>query len=136
MNKNPKQHEGLVYFVDRSLPKLSLLQALAQKGRIAKHHDDLFPPDAPDVDWLRAAGKNGWIVLSHDRGIGRKPVEIESLRRAKVRAFMPAAKGSLSGNEIVDIIINALPAIEHFDQTNKPPFIAKIYRNGIVIKWR
>ena len=136
VNNNPKPLEQWIYFVDRSLPKGSLLQALKENGRVAKHHDELFSQDASDVVWLTEAGKNNWIVLSHDRAIARKPLEIESLRRAKVRAFMPAAKGNLKGQEITEIIINALPAIEEFSQKNVPPFIAKIYRDGTLIKWR
>ena len=135
-NKNPKQHKGLVYFVDRSLPKTSLLDALRQKGCVVKHHDELFDPDASDVNWLKRAGEENWIVLSHDRNIGRNPLEIQMLRRAKVRAFMPSAKGGLSGKEIMEIIINGLPAIEKFANLNRPPFIAKIYRDGSVKKWR
>ncbi len=135
-NKNQKQRKGLVYFVDRSLPKKSLLAALITEGCIAQHHDDLFPENAPDTDWLQAAGKNGWIVLSHDRRIGRNPLEIQCLYRAGVCAFMPASRGGLSGQETTDIIINAIPAIERFYETNKPPYIARIYRDGSVKKWR
>ena len=58
------------------------------------------------------------------------------LHRAKVKAFMPSSKGSLTGQKIVDIIINALPAIEDFAKNNNPPFIAKIYQDGSVKKWR
>jgi predicted nuclease of predicted toxin-antitoxin system len=136
VNKNRKQLKHLIYFVDRSLPKRSLLKELRQKGCTVKHHDELFVPDASDVEWLRVAGKNNWLVLSHDRNIGRNPLEIEMLRRAKVKAFMPSSKGSLSGAEITNIIIKAIPAIERFARANKPPFIAKIYQDGAVKKWK
>lgn len=125
-----------VYFIDRSLPKGSLLQALRQIGCVAIHHDERFSPDAPDVVWLREAGENEWIVLSHDRNIGRNPLEIMQLRSAKVRAFMPASSGSLSGKEISDIIIKAISSIERFANNHNPPYIAKIYRDGSVKFWK
>lgn len=124
------------YFIDRSLPKTSLLQALKSKGYNAIHHDELFPPDAADTEWLKHAGGQGWIVLSHDRNIGRNSIEINQLKQSKVMAFMPSAKGSLTGKDISDIIVNALSSIEQFAGSNAPPFIAKIYRDGSVKKWR
>lgn len=135
-NKKSKQHKEWIYFVDRSLPKVSLIQALRQRGCKVKHHDELFSAQTKDIDWLQEAGKNGWIVLSHDRNIGRNPLEINQLRLSKVMAFMPSSKGSLTGKEITEIIVNAISCIEQFAKNNNPPFIAKIYRDGSIKRWR
>jgi predicted nuclease of predicted toxin-antitoxin system len=126
----------MIYFIDRSLPKISLVKALERKGCNVKHHDTIFPQDASDVEWLTEAGKNQWIVLTHDKRIAMNPLEIKSLRRANIKAFVLASKGSLNGEEIVNIVIEALSSIERFAKKNKPPFIAKVYRGGKVKKWK
>lgn len=125
------------YFIDRSLPKNSLLIALKTLQCHVVHHDELFKPDASDVEWLHHVGmQKNWIVLSHDRNIGRNSIEINQLRQSNIRAFMPSAKGSLSGKEISEIIVKAIPTIERFSELYNPPFIAKIYRDGSIKKWR
>jgi hypothetical protein len=95
-----------------------------------------FGPDTPDEEWLRLVGQKGWTAITHDKGIGRKPNELAALREANVRAFVLASKGSLKGDEITGILMDALPQIFTFVDKFKPPFIAKIYRGGSVKKWR
>jgi hypothetical protein len=50
-------------------------------------HDDHFAPDAPDAVWLRVVGERGWVVLTKDERIRRRPLEREALLTA-VRASL------------------------------------------------
>lgn len=56
--------ERLTFFVDRSLGRKRLVEAIRQSGLDAVAHDDLFAADAPDEVWLQRAGLEGWIVLT------------------------------------------------------------------------
>jgi len=57
-----KLAEPFTFFVDRSLGGAFVARALRENGRTVVVHDDEFEPDARDVDWLQAVGKQGWVV--------------------------------------------------------------------------
>ena len=52
MNSPSKQPEPPAFFLDRSLGKIRIATALRQAGAIAHIHDDYFPSNAKDEDWL------------------------------------------------------------------------------------
>ena len=128
----PSPPERLVFFVDRSLGRRIIADALRQVGEEVRIHDELFPQDAADTAWLIEAGKQGWIVLTKDTRIRYRALETAALRAARVRAFVLTARGDLSGPEIADIFIKALRPIKKVCAKVAPPFIARVSRDGNV----
>lgn len=94
-------------------------------------HDDHFPPNARDEDWLKVAGPKGWFVLTKDQRIRYRAVELNALRNAKVGAFVLTA-GGIEGTEMAEIFVKALPAILRVAANNATPFIAIIAKDGSV----
>jgi predicted nuclease of predicted toxin-antitoxin system len=126
-----KQPEPPIFFLDRSLGKILIATALRQAGAIVHIHDDYFPPNAKDEDWLTQVGRNSWIVLTKDHRIRYRNLEREALMNAGVGAFILTA-GDLQGDEMAEIFVKALPAIAKFLRKHKKPFIAKVARDGSV----
>ena len=93
-------------------------------------HDDHFAQNAPDPEWLAAAGKNNWIVITRDERIRYRVAEKQTIRRAKVRAFVLAAHGNLPAEFLAELLLKALPKIRDIVANERPPFIAKIWRDG------
>lgn len=131
MSSPSKQPEPPVFFLDRSLGKIRIATALRQAGAIVQIHDDYFPPNAKDEDWLTQVGRNGWIVLTKDHRIRYRNLERAALMHAGVGAFILTA-GDLQGDEMADIFVKALPAITRFLRKHKKPFIARVARDGSV----
>lgn len=131
MNSPSKQPEPPGFFLDRSLGKIRIATALRQAGAIAHIHDDYFPPNAKDEDWLTQVGQNGWIVLTKDHRIRYRNLEREALMNAGVGAFILTA-GDMQGDEMAEIFVKALSAIAKFLQKHKKPFIARVARDGSV----
>lgn len=121
-----------VFFIDRSLGRNIIPDALRNAGEEVRIHDDFFAQDAKDETWLAEAGKQGWIVLTKDKNIRYRAVELQALLAAKVRAFVLTARGDLSGAEVGQIFIKALPAMKKLCAATKPPFIARVSRDGSV----
>ncbi len=94
-------------------------------------HDDHFPIDARDEEWLSQVGLLGWIVLTKDHRIRYRNVERIALMNAGVAAFI-LTSGDLQGEEMAQIFVKALSAITRFLSKHKRPFIAKIARDGSV----
>jgi len=95
-------------------------------------HDDHFPQDALDPEWLRAVGERNWIVVTRDERIRYRVAEKQAIRRAKVRAFVLAAQGNLRAEMLAEIFLKALGSIRAIVTKHRPPFIAKIWRDGKV----
>lgn len=94
-------------------------------------HDDHFPPDARDEDWLAQIGQRGWIVLTKDHRIRYRHAERLALMKAGVAAFI-LTSGDLQGQEMAQIFVKALPRITRSLKNHTKPFIAKVARDGSV----
>ena len=90
---------------------------------------DHFPTETPDVEWLKAAGDKGWVVLSKDRRIRRDSVERAALKSAGVRAFFLTQQG-LTGDEMAEIFANALTGMVSRAHSQPAPFIYTLSRSG------
>ncbi len=97
-------------------------------------HDGNFAPDAPDSQWIEEVGRRGWIVLSKDEKIRYRLPERRAIAQAAVRAFLLVPKG-LTGPENGRILAYAVRRMTNFASGNKPPFIAKVFRNAAVKMW-
>jgi predicted nuclease of predicted toxin-antitoxin system len=129
-----KQPEPPVFFLDRSLGKKTIADALRAAGADVRIHDDLFSQDARDEEWLPKVGAMGWCVLTKDSHIKHRLVERTALMEAGVRAFV-LVSGNLTGAEMAQIFVKALPRMRRFAAKHSPPFIAKVFRDSSIEMW-
>lgn len=119
------------FFIDRSLGKEKVVAALKERGAIAEPHDHHFPTDAPDHLWLQAVGAKGWVVISKDRRIRHRGAERAAVEHARVALFIFRG-GSMRGEEIAQVLVNALPSMLRLVQRQPRPFIGSISKTGAV----
>ena len=126
-----KLPDPLLFFLDRAIGKRFVSEALSSPDLNIKVEvlDDYFEPNTTDEKWLKFVGKKGWIVFTKDRKIRYRAAVVEIVKKRKIRMFI-LSRGNLSGHEIVQRIINALPAIKKFIFKHPPPFIVSITRSG------
>lgn len=93
----------VVFFLDRSLGRVHVSQALRALGARVEIHDDHFPLDARDADWLPEVGRRGWVVLMKDKRIRRNRLERDALLASGVRAFV-LTSGNLTGPEMAEVL--------------------------------
>jgi hypothetical protein len=126
-----------VFFVDADLGDKLFHETLAKAGVRFERHDDHFAAGTADLDWLRKAGEQGWIVLSHNKEIRRTSAETERLMEAGVRAFLligtpyrnPPGRKSAFALDLATNLIRTMPAILRFLRRYPAgPWIAKLYR--------
>jgi uncharacterized protein with PIN domain len=120
-----------VFFIDRSLGRKIVAQALREIGETVEIHDDHFAPDAKDEDWLVEVGKRGWIVLTKDDRIRYRTTERTALASASVRAFV-LTSSQLQGAEMAAAFVKALPKMKRVLAHYAPPFISRVSRIGKV----
>jgi len=123
--------DQFVFFIDRSLGRKAVAEALRTAGVQVEVHDDYLPQGAKDEEWLSYVGERKWVALTQDARIRYHELEFKALYRAKVRAFVLTAK-SLRGGENAAIIVKSLPAMLRFLAKHDGPFVARINRSGKV----
>jgi predicted nuclease of predicted toxin-antitoxin system len=119
------------FFLDRALGKRKVADALRATGAPVEVHEDHFPSDARDEDWLSEVGKRGWVVLTKDRHIRYRASEKRALMRAGIAVFV-LTSGNLTGDDMATAFVAAMPRIQKLLRSLKPPFIAKVTRSGTV----
>lgn len=98
---------------------------LQAEGLRVELHDDHFPQGTPDTVWLTEVGLRGWAVLTKDTRIRHRPAEKHALLGAGVRAFA-FTSGSLSGAQMSDAIVKALPQMLALLASHPRAFVARI----------
>ena len=82
-------------------------EALRAAGVEVRVHDELFPQGTQDVDWLREAGANRWVVITRDDRIRYNQLEKQAVIAARLR-FFSITSSSLTGEEAASLILSAL----------------------------
>ena len=85
--------EDVVFFIDRSLGRKAVAEALRATGAMVEVHDDHLPQGAKDEEWLAYVGARHWVALTQDDRIRFHSHERLALLQASVRAFVLTAKG-------------------------------------------
>jgi predicted nuclease of predicted toxin-antitoxin system len=97
-----------VIFVDRSLGSQKVPAGLRASGIHVEVHDDHFARDEDDIVWLKACGKNGWVVLTKDERIRRDPAEVRAIIASGAHAIF-IGRQDVTAEEMLQDLLPALP---------------------------
>jgi len=123
--------ETSTFFVDRCLGK-SVGLALRQSGLHVEFHADHFADDADDETWISVVGQRGWVVLTKDKAIRTRPVELQAVIAANVRMFrLPS--GNMTGEEMGRVFVDNRLNMGRFMKNHPPPFIARVSASGVAM---
>ncbi len=129
------EFEYITFFIDRCLGNKLIVETLRTAGVNVEIHDDHFGKNTQDVDWIPEIGKRGWIILTKDARIGKNQMERLAIADAGVRMFVLVSQ-NLSGADMANIFLKAIPEMEKFSLKNIAPFIAKVDRDSKVKVWK
>jgi len=120
------------FFFDENLG-VQLSNGLKAFGEDTCHLTDVLDGGTPDEEWLQYIGERGWFLITVDRRIRRRPLEIGALRKYKVGAFFLLGK-SLGRWDRIRQIVRAWHKILEIAAKEKPPFIYQISNRGDVVE--
>jgi hypothetical protein len=120
----------VTYFFDNTFPP-QLAKIVAILGVDAVHLQDEFPPNTLDVTWIPEIGRRGWVVITADRGISKKPAERKALEEANViSVFMAKGFTTKPIFELVSLFVKWWPDIDRSVQRVKPGTSLQVNPNG------
>lgn len=120
-----------VFFIDRSLGRYTVANALRAAGALVEVHDDHFAQGARDQVWLTHVGQRGWAVLTKDDRIRYRAAEIAAATNAGVALFIFVGK-NVRGAAMAEAFRRALSKMGELLDTRRRPFVAKVTRTGAV----
>ena len=89
-------------------------------------------PDT-DVVWLEQAGRAGWVALTKDDAIRRRPVELQALAANGVRAFC-LTNANLTGEQQRDRFLANINRM--IQRSRRPgPWICAVHERQLVQIW-
>jgi hypothetical protein len=123
---------GPVFFLDRDFGKRDVAEALRGLGAIVELHDDHFAATAKDVEWLPQVGAKRWVILTRDKHILTRPLEVVALVRANTHVFILKSRQELNGAQMAAALVKAYPQVCRLIKSHAPPFLARVTRTGDV----
>jgi hypothetical protein len=123
---------GPVFFLDRDFGKRDVAEALRGLGAVVKLHDELFAATTKDTDWLPQVGANRWVVLTRDKHILTRPLEVVALVRANTHVFILKSRQELNGAQMAAALVKAYPHMCRLIKSHSPPFLARVTKTGAV----
>jgi hypothetical protein len=126
------------FFIDRSLGRHVVAKALRDAGAVVHAMADVYGErigqGLPDEEWLRDAGKRGWVVLMKDAKIRYRPAELQVLIDHGLRAFC-LTNANLRGVEMAARFVDNLPRVVRVAQERRGPYIYGVYSDGVRALW-
>jgi hypothetical protein len=98
-------------------------------GENVCHLTEHFAADTADEAWLEFVGQNEFFLLTRDKRIRRRPLELDSLKRHRVGAFILVGK-QMGRWAQIEQVVHAWPKILETAASTSPPFAFRVDRYG------
>lgn len=80
---------------------------------------------------MEVAGREGWIVLTRDQAIRRKPNELKAFREAKLIMFA-LASGNASAEDTARLVVMLYPKMLRKAKSATPPAMFSVTLSGSI----
>ena len=107
--------------MDRSLGKVAVAEALREAGAQVEVHDDHFPRDTADAVWIPEVSRQGWIILTKDAAIRKRPLELAAVIASKARVFALTSQ-HIPGSKMADVFAKRLKRMRNVARSHPRPF--------------
>jgi hypothetical protein len=111
------------FLLDRSVGRYVIAEGMQADGfeveTLASLYGEQRAQSVKDEEWLQAAGTDGFVVITADSAIRRRPSEIAAVERYGVKMFC-IANGHLTGPDQLALVRQHMPRILREARTPGP----------------
>ena len=125
------------FLVDRSLSQVLLPSELREAGLIVHTLTEVYgervAQETEDTAWIALAAQRGWVVLTKDDHIRRRPAERQAIEDGNVRVFCLTNAGLTFAEQASYFVSNRFRIIQ---ASRKPgPHLYGVYEDRIRKLW-
>ena len=131
MREKPPERT-FVFFIDRCLGTQKVAAKMREVGAEVEVHDDHFPQDCPDHEWLANVSRRGWLILTQDKAIRRREVERAAIRDTGGACFWLTCK-RLDGDAAGEVFARAKERMMQVATKYGRPVLATVSRSGVTV---
>lgn len=123
--------DALVYYLDANLDGPELVKRLCDGGMPCEPHRDHFAPDARDEAWIPSIASRGWVIVTRDFAIKRRPNEREAWSSANAMVVMVRGE-RLSAEDMSKLLLAAHVhgRLDNYITRRTPPMILYLNPDG------
>lgn len=115
------------FFLDRTIDNPIVLNGLRGIGCSVIPHHELFRHDEDDSVWIEEVSKKGYIIITNDKKIRSRALEIKSVIIHKAR-MLCLTNGNMSSSTQLEVLKSGMDLIKKHIQKAEPPYIVKVRR--------
>lgn len=120
----------LRFYIDSRLGAVAIPQMVRRLGYEAFHKEDVFGRrKVEDVEWIEHASSAGWVALTKDDRIRRRPLEKQRFSASTLRVFCLANGNLLKVQQVEYFETNWSRIIAACDQPG--PFLYAVHKSAI-----
>lgn len=128
MSRRPP--EQAIYFLDENVDGPLLADALRAEGFEIRQLRACFARGAEDESWIPIVASSGWIIVTRDIAIKRRPAERAAWIAANAVVVMLRSEQPLSAADMAAMLTRVRPRLEHFIGKRIPPMIIFVRPDG------
>jgi len=123
--------DALVYYLDANLDGPELVNRLRSGGMRCEPHRDHFAPDARDEVWIPSIASRGWVIVTRDFAIKRRPNERAAWTSANATVVMIRGE-KLSAEDMSKLLLaaHAQRRLDNYIVKRLPPMILYLNADG------
>ncbi|HET7500678.1 MAG TPA: hypothetical protein VFK02_06725 [Kofleriaceae bacterium] len=129
MPRRPR--DPYIYYLDANLDGPDLVSRLRAAGMPCEPHRDHFAPDADDEVWIPVIASRGWVIITRDFAIQRRPAERGALSNANAVVIMVRGE-QLSAEDMSRLLLtaHARSRLDNFIAKRTPPMVLHLNQDG------
>lgn len=117
------------FFLDRTIDNPTVLNGLRSIGCSVIPHRELFKHDEDDNVWIEEVSKKGYIIITNDKKIRSRALEIKSVIIHKAR-MLCLTNGNMSSLTQLEVLKSGMGLIKKHIQSAQPPYIVRVRRGS------
>lgn len=129
MSRRPPEPSA-IYFLDENVDGPMLTEALRAARFEVRPFRECFELGTEDAHWISVVASSGWIIVTRDIAIKRRPAERAAWISANAIVVMLRGDHPLSAADMAATLIRIRMRLEHFIHKRVPPMIIDVRTDG------
>lgn len=119
----------MIFLFDENISH-KVVAALKALGHPVEHVSQIMPLGTPDETVFAEVASRGWVLVTQDKNIRRRPVQRRLLQQAGIGVFIFTGRAGRSNDQMTVLVLQRLEKMTKLAQRTAVPYIFGIPDRG------